>query len=1009
MNICEVCFKKKTIAFVVAAVLLAAGVRSYFSLGRLEDPEFTIRCAQVITFYPGATAQEVAERVSDPLEAAVQGLGRVKHVTSTSYPGRSILSVELDDRCTSAELPQMWDELRRKVGDYASSLPDGCSVPLVYDDYGDVYGVFYAISGDGYTPAELLDYAKLLRKELLLCKDVAKISLLGVQNESIVISLSRAKFAAIEKTPTQIAALLRARLMPSDAGHISVGDKYIRVHPTGELNTLEDFRQLRVTDDVLLGDIAEVTREYVDPPSMIVKRNGKPCIGLGISTAKGGNVIEMGEAVEKRMCELIAETPIGIEVDVISHQATSVKTAIGGFVENLLESVVLVIAVLLVTMGMRSGFIIGGVLILTVMATVFVMDLMGIMFERISLGAFIIALGMLVDNAIVITEAVLVASQKGESKVQAAINVVKQTQWSLLGGTAIAILSFAPIGASQNSTGEYCRSLFLVIAISLFLSWVLAITVTPLIAEKFLPLLKQKEGKAEDPYGGLFFRGYRALLKATINNRFFALFVLVCLLMMSITGFKWIQQNFFPDSTRPQFMVHVWMPEGTHIMKTSERVDKLSEFAAQLDGVTGVSSCTGGGALRFLLTYTPEDGDSAYGLLLVDVENDGIITDLMAKLESEAPALTPDASVSCQRFVLGPGDPQKIQLRLSGSDPKVLREIGEEVLSVMRRDSHLKEVQSDWRNRADLSIPIVSERRALKLGLSRSDVAQALKYVTEGLPVGSLVEKDDKLSVIMRATEGERYDIESAWVWSDQFGIKAPIRQVLDARKEGSEELRLRRRDRKFCLTAKCNPVDGITAAAAFERVRPEVEEICKKLPVGYEFEWGGEYENSNDAQKELVPTFMPILVLMFLIVLFLFNSLKKTAVIFMTLPLIIIGVVAGLLLFDKPFGFMALLGFLSLVGMQVKNAIVLMDEIGANIERGLTPYDSIVDAGISRLRPVANGALTTILGMLPLLTDAFYSAMAVTIMIGLMFATILTMIVIPVNYAIIFNVKRPS
>lgn len=1009
MNICEVCFRKKTITFVIAFALLIAGVKSYFALGRLEDPEFTIRSAQVITAYPGASAREVAERVSDPLEAAVQSLGRVKHVTSVSYPGRSILSVELRDDCVSADLPQLWDELRRKVGDFAPSLPDGCSTPLVYDDYGDVYGVFYAISGDGFSYAELLEHAKLLRRELLLCTDVAKISLIGVQDEVIVISPTRAKFAATSVTPTQIAELLRARLAPADAGSLNLADKAIRIHPTGTLKTLEDFRNLRLADDILLGDVAEVTREYVDPPSMVVKRNGKPCIGLGISTRKGGNVITMGEAVEKRMRELLTETPIGIEVDVISHQATSVKTAIGGFVENLIESVILVIAVLLVTMGLRSGFIIGGVLVLTVFATVFVMEQMGLMFERISLGAFIIALGMLVDNAIVITEAVLVASQKGESKVEAAIGVVRQTIWSLLGGTAIAILSFAPIGASQNSTGEYCRSLFLVIAISLFLSWILAITVAPLIAEKFLPMAKAKEGASEDPYGGLFFRCYRAFLKKAVDNRFFSLLVLLCLLAMSVVGFGRLEQNFFPDSTRPQFMVHVWMDEGTHISKTSACVDRVSAFAASLPGVTGVSSFSGGGALRFLLTYSPEDADSAYGLLLVDVENDRQISDLMAKIEAASPELVPEADVSCQRFVLGPGDAQKIQVRVTGSDPVVLRRIGEEVLAVFRADSTLKEVQSDWRNRADLTVPVISERRALKIGLSRADVARALKYVTDGLPVGQFVEKDDLHPIILRAPKAERNDLTSAWVWSDAFDVRAPICQVLDGIDESSEELRLKRRDRKYCLTAKCNPKDGITAAAAFDRVLPKLEAVAAKLPPGFSCEWGGEYENSRDAQKELAPTFAPILALMVLIVVFLFNSLKKTAVIFMTLPLILVGVVAGLLLFDKPFGFMALLGLLSLVGMQVKNAIVLMDEIGANIERGLTKYDAIVEAGVSRLRPVANGALTTILGMLPLLTDAFYAAMAVTIMIGLMFATILTMIVIPVNYAIVFGVKRQN
>ena len=1014
MSLVETCFAKRTVTIALALALAIAGVRSYFNLGRLEDPEFTIRCAQVLTAYPGATAQEVAERVSDPIEIAVQRLGRVKHVTSISYPGKSIVLVELKDECVGSELPQIWDELRRKVNDMAGSLPEGCSKPLVYDDYGDVYGVFYSISGDGYSFAELKEHAKFLRKELLLCTDVAKIDLLGDRQEIVEINLSRTKIAALDIPPERIAAVLRGQSVPEDAGDLRVADKTIRISPTGSIRTVEDFGGLMVIPNVFLRDIATIRRTYADNPGILVKRNGRPSIGFGISTAKGGNVIRMGEAVERRMRELVSETPIGIEVDVISHQATSVKVAVGGFIENLIESVVLVIAVLLFTMGLRSGLLIGGVLLLTVLATVFVMDILGIMFERISLGAFIIALGMLVDNAIVIVEAVLVAAQRGESKRDAAVAVVRGTQWALLGGTAIAILSFAPIGASQNASGEYCRSLFLVIGISLLLSWVLAITVTPLLAEKFLehappraPGTKHQAPSTNDPYNGWFFRGYRRLLEWCIDNRLFTLFALVCLLAASVIGFGRVKQNFFPDSTRPQFMVHVWMPEGTFIPKTDERVQAVAEAARKLPGVKGVSTFTGGGAMRFLLTYTPEDADSAYGLVLVDVEDDGQIAGLMKRIESAAPELAPDAMVTCQRFVLGPGDPQKIQMRIRGDDPKTLRELGEQAIAVLRADSNLKEVQSDWRNRADLSIPQVSDARAHKMGLSRSDIARAFRVATAGLPIGTYLEGDEQLPIVLRSPVNERGEIVSAWTWSDLLGQSVPVAQLIDCIGVSSEEMRLRRRDQKYCLTVKCNPVEGQTAAEAFARVKPALDRLGDGFPPGYSCEYGGEYENSNEANETLVPTFLPILAAMVLTVLMLFNSVKKTLVIFMTLPLILVGVVAGLLAFDQPFGFMALLGFLSLVGMQVKNAIVLMDEIAANFGRGRSAYEAVVEAGVSRLRPVANASLTTVLGMLPLLTDAFYSAMAVTIMAGLAFATVLTMVVIPVNYALLYNVKR--
>ena len=1013
MNIAETCFQKRTVTLGLALALALAGVRSYFQLGRLEDPEFTIRGAQILTLYPGATAEEVAERVTDPVETAVQRLGKVKHVTSTSYPGRSVVMVEIQDHFTSQELPQIWDELRRKVGEVQKSLPEGCAPPVVNDDYGDVYGVFYAIYGDGYSYAELKEHAKLLRKELLLCTDVAKVDLLGDQQQIVALEIPRAKIAALGITPEGIAAALRGHTTPSDAGNLRIGDKSVRINLANTLPELKALDDILIAKDVYLGDVCDFKYDYVDPPQMIVRRNGRPCIALGISTAKGGNVITMGRAVEARMRELLPETPIGIEVDVISHQATSVETAVSGFVENLVESVILVIAVLLFTMGMRSGLLIGGILILTVLATVFVMQMMGLMFERISLGAFIIALGMLVDNAIVITEAVLVAEQKGESRMKAAIDVVRQTQWALLGGTAIAILSFAPIGASQNSTGEYCRSLFLVIAISLLLSWVMAITVTPLLAEWALKSSRNAKSasKAEtDPYASPFYRIYRRFLELCIDHRGLTVIVLVGMLVLSFWGFGRVKQNFFPDSTRPQFMVHVWMPEGTFIKKTDERVEQVAKLASGLKGVTGVSSFTGCGALRFLLTYSPEEPNSAYGLILVDVEDYNDVTSLMETVEREAPALVPDAMVTCQRFVLGPGDPHKIQMRILGPDPRVLRGFGEKALEILNADSHLKEVQSDWRNRAELMEPVISEERISRLGLSRQDAARAFRLATDGLTVGNYLLRDESLPIVLRATDDERKTlagVNAAWAWSSSRRLSVPILQLVDEVRLTSEEMRLKRRDRTPCLTVKCNPQEGETAAEAFNRIRPALEKFSRSLPPGYRTEWGGEHENSEDANKELAPTFMPLLVAMVLVVLMLFNSVKKTAVIFLTLPLILIGVVAGLLTFDQPFGFMALLGLLSLVGMQVKNAIVLMDEIKANQERGLADYQAIVDAGVSRLRPVFNASLTTVLGMVPLLTDAFYVAMAVTIMFGLAFATVLTMVVIPVNYALIFRVRK--
>ena len=1025
MSIAQTCIDKKIITYVLSAALLFGGIYAYTKIGRLEDPEFTIKCAQIITMYPGATAEEVLNEVTDPIEIAVQQLGELDKVTSTSYAGRSIVQVEMKDNCLKADLPQVWDKLRHKVGDMQNQLPPGCSTPLVYDDFGDVYGVLYAIYGDGYSMADLKDYAKTLRRELLQCDDVAKIELLGDRTETLYLEIPRARLAALGISPEEIAAVISGQNDAAKAGDIRIGDKYIRISPAGKLASVEDLGELLIVhtasdgtrSSIRLKEIATIRRGYDDPPSAILRYNGHPCIGLGISTVSGGNVMVMGASIDKRLAELLPATPVGIEVGIISHQSSSVDVAIKGFVVNLIEAVIIVIAVLLVAMGLQSGLLIGFVLVVTVMATVLVMKQIGVLFERISLGAFIIALGMLVDNAIVITEAVLIAAQKGQDKIKAAVAIVEQTKWPLLGATAVAVLSFAPIGASQDSTGEFCRSLFLVLGISLGLSWILAITLTPLLAATFLKG-KKKKGASDDapvdPYAGPFYRAYRSFLEGCIRHRGAFLTLMLAMLVAAAFGFKHVKQNFFPNSTRPQMMVHLWMPEGTAIEATDARISQLADWIRTLDGVTGVTEMTGTGGMRFLLTYTPENSDSAYGILFVDLADYHLFDSITKQVEEYAPTELPDALVYTQRFVLGPGDPQKIQMRLLGPDAATLRRYADKCLDVMRADEgNLVEIQSDWKNRVDLIRPVVSEARARNLGITRTDIAQGLLAATDGTPIGSFKEGDETLPIVLRAPDSERNDPDallSSWFWSSRLGRAIPLAQVVDGFQSTSEEALLQRRNRMLCITVKCNPDpnSGETAATAFNRLAPKLLAACADMPPGYSTEWGGEHENSQEANSGLASKLPVVLLMMVFIVICLFNSLRQPLVIFMTVPLILVGVVVGLLAFDQPFGFMALLGFLSLIGMQIKNAIVLIDEINAQTASGVDPFNAVVNAGVTRLRPVAMAAATTVLGMLPLVVDAFYAAMAVTIMCGLTFATILTMVVIPVNYALVFRIPNP-
>ncbi|NLX13028.1 MAG: efflux RND transporter permease subunit, partial [Phycisphaerales bacterium] len=533
MNIAEASIRYKTITLVMTFMIIGGGLLAYDKLGRLEDPEFTIKNAQIFTQYPGATAWEVAEEVTDAIETAVQQLGQLKLVTSMSEPGLSTILVEMKDKYDRHSLPQVWDELRRKVHDVQSKLPPGTSTSIVNDDFGDVYGVFYAVYGDGFSYAELKTYVDVLRRELLLCDDVGKVAVYGDQPEAVYVEISRARITQLGLSPNAIYQSLSGQNLVASAGRVQVGDQYIRIQPTGEFTSVEDIADLLIKQDdataskLYLKDIATIRRGYVDPPQTLMRYNGRTAIGLGISTVLGGNVLTMGRSVEQRLRELESETPIGMEIGVIAHQATAVDTAVNSFMVSLVEALAIVIGVLMLAMGLRSGVLIGVILLLTVMATFILMLLAGVMLERISLGALIIALGMLVDNAIVVVEGILVNIQRGMDRLQAAGRIVQQTMWPLFGATLVAVLAFAAIGASQDSTGEYCRSLFLVILFSLMMSWVLAITVTPLLGFMFIKAKSSDAGR--DPYGGIFFRGYKAFLTGCLRFRWVTVGILVAL------------------------------------------------------------------------------------------------------------------------------------------------------------------------------------------------------------------------------------------------------------------------------------------------------------------------------------------------------------------------------------------------------------------------------------------------------------------------------------------------
>ncbi len=623
MNLAEFSIARKTSTYVLSALVFLGGLSAFQSLGRLEDPEFTIKEAVVTTLYPGASPLEVSEEVTEVIEEAVQSMGQLKEVRSLSKPGLSIIYAEMQDKYDASTLPQVWDELRRKVGDIQASLPPGAGPSMVNDDFGDVYGVFLTIYGDGYSAAELMDVGKMLKRELLLVQDVAKVAFWGVQQEAVFVEISRARMSQLGISPQQVYQTLGLQNTVSNAGRVHVGSEYIRFNPTGMFESVQEIGDLLIRGDsdslVYLRDVAEISRGYQEPPTEILYYNGQPALGMGVSVAAGGNVVVMGQGIEARLKELQSQVPAGIELGVISYQSRDVTAAISAFTINLLEAVAIVLVVLWIFMGWRSAFLIGGILLLTIVATFVFMGFYEVTLQRISLGALIIALGMLVDNAIVVVEGIVIGAQTGKTRLQAALETVQATSTPLLGATFVAILAFAAIGVSQDSTGEYCRSLFQVILFSLGLSWVFAVTVTPLVGISFLKAGEQAEGA--DPYAAAPYRIYRGFLEACLRRRGLTILALLAYFALSLYGFGYVDQSFFPDSTRNQFYVDYWLPEGTHIRDTERDVTEIDEWIRDLEGVTETASLVGQGALRFLLTYTAEDVNSAFGHIIISVED----------------------------------------------------------------------------------------------------------------------------------------------------------------------------------------------------------------------------------------------------------------------------------------------------------------------------------------------------------------------------------------------------
>ncbi|EPM4833696.1 MFS transporter [Vibrio parahaemolyticus] len=1015
MNIAEYSIKNKVISWLFIVILAIGGVTSFLELGRLEDPAFTIKDAMIVATYPGATSKEVEEELTYPLEKEIRKLPYIDRITSTSSNGMSQIMVSMKMDYGPDELPQIWDEMRRKINDLQPTLPQGVQSLQIIDDFGDVYGVMLMLTGDDYDYVELKRYADHLRREIELVDGVGKVDIAGDQQEMLFVEISLDRLASLNLDMNVVSGLLNQQNNVVSAGEVMVNGESLVIRPSGTLNTVQALENLiihgRDTGNLIrLKDVATITRGIQEKPGNMILFNGKKAINIGISFASGVNVVEVGERLNAELSSLESIKPAGLDMSYFYNQAQEVDDSVKAFVISLAEAVAIVIIVLLFTMGLRSGVIIGVVLLLTVFGTFILMNYNNIELHRISLGALIIALGMLVDNAIVVVEGILVGLKKGRTKVQAAVDIVKQTQWPLLGATVIAITAFAPIGLSQDATGEFMGSLFWVLCFSLFLSWVTAITLTPFLADL---LLKEEEkdtnGEDEDPYKGWLFVVFGALLKFSLRFRWMTVAAMVALLVGAVIAFGNVKQQFFPPSNTPMFYVDMWMPEGTDIRQTIKQAEKVESYIRQQDDIDFVSVSIGQGLQRFALTYQPEKSYEAYAQFQVRTTDRDNMFKLLNKLDDNLAKTFDEPTFQFKLMEFGPSPASKIEARITGPDPKVLRELAVQVEDILHTDPGARNIRHDWRERTKELVPLFNESKARRLGISKEDLSSTLQMAFGGSTFGVLRDGTHTLPIMMRLPEAERVDFESLQnvkIWSPSLQTYIPVDQIIDAVELDWSEPLIQRRDRKRTLTvlADHDVLSDDTAASLFARVQPKV--MALHIPEGYEITWGGEYESSKDAQEGLFGSLPMGYLLMFIITILLFNSIKKPLVIWFTVPLSIIGVAFGLLTTNMPFSFTAFLGLLSLSGMILKNGIVLLDQINLELESGKDPYLAIVDSAISRVRPVSMAALTTILGMIPLVFDAFFGSMAITIMAGLGFATVLTLIVVPVMFAILFRIK---
>ena len=997
--------KNKAVTWLLLALVLFGGIFSYTHMGKLEDAPFTIKQALVMTPYPGASPEEVRNEVTDLLEESIQSLDELYYLKSENRVGMSKITVYVKKEVRADQMQQLWDKLRRKVADVQGRLPEGAGPSIVNDDFGDVLGVFYGLTGEGRTWREMEDEAKRLKDELLTVPDVARVEIWGVQNPTVEITAAPAILARSGLTAADISRAFAQQNRVVDAGALENGERRLRIESTGTFHSLDDIRQMTITspsgEHFRLGDIARVEESYTHPATNLMRIDGAPALGVAVATVSTGNVVEMAKAVAERIDTFSESLPEGYTLHPIYDQGHESEVANRGFVWNLIISVLTVVAILLFFIGLRNGLLIGSGLIFSIFATLMVMQIEGIALQRMSLAAIIIAMGMLVDNAIVVSDSALIGMQRGMRKRTAILRACSSTAIPLLAATAIAILTFLPIYYSPHITGELLSSLVVVIGVSLLFSWVFALTQTPFFIQEFVPRPRPDQ-IVTDPFGGRIYDAFRRALRAVIRHKFAVVGALAAMLVLSAWSFRFIPKVFTPSLDKPYFTVDMWLPEGTRIDRTDAEATDMAAWIGTFGPVERVSAFIGRTPPRYYLSNAAFGPQPNFAQLLVKCRTSAEARELQEFLQDSIRRRFPEPLVKVNRFELNTQPEALIEARFLGPDPRVLDSLVGEAVAVMRRNPKVADARNEWGNMAMMIRPDYDAVRAGAMGITKAQMMESVRAAGDGLPIGLYRDEEDRVPVLLRTPVDGVTDIGMLSVWNGNRSV--PLSQLTRSIATEWEYPQIRTYNRQLSMAAMCGVQPGATMAEVHGEIRQEIEAM--ELPEGYTFFWDSQFKDQSEAMEALMKYFPLAFLVLVVILVALFGNYRQPLIILCVLPLSLIGVVIGMLLTGFDFGFFPIAGWLGLLGMIIKNVIVLIDEINAQLRADVQLQQAIVEATVTRTRPVLMAAITTIAGMIPLLFDIAFGGMAATIIFGLTFATGLTLFITPVLYAIFYKVK---